>query len=180
MKYFSKLLGSAVFSALLIGAPLLAQDVNVDYDHTADFKRMTTYSWQKIHATDPQVEERISAAVNRNLVNLGFNTVDKNPDLLITVVDVTKNPREYGSFYASLKGFNWRRGWGSKGFSDTARTVQQIPLGTLVFDLYDGKTHQLLWRATVDEAVAKSSDKNSLVLDKVIGEMLDQFPKNEK
>jgi hypothetical protein len=47
--------------------------------------------------------------------------------------------------------------------------------------MYDGKTHQLLWRATADESVFKSADKNEQELDKVINTMLDKFPpKSEK
>jgi len=176
MKLLARLLGSAAFSALLIGLPIMAQGINIDYNRSVDFKQLKSYSWQKIHATDPQIEERISAAVNRDLSSLALNQVNGNADLLITAVEATKNPQEYATFYNSLTGFTWRRGWNTHGFTDAIRSVRRIPLGTLVLDMYDGKTHQLLWRATVDEFVSTSAEKNDESMDKAINAMLDEFP----
>jgi hypothetical protein len=181
MRSLARLLGSAAFGALLVGVPLLAQGIKIDYNPSVNFKLLKSYSWQKIHATDPQVEQRISAAVDRDLANLALHEVDKNADVVITVVEVAKDPQEYTTFYNSLSGFTWRRGWGTGGFADSIRSVRRIPLGTLVFDMYDGKTHKLLWRATVDEFVSKSTDKNDQTMDKAINGMLDKFPpKKEK
>ena len=181
MKSLARLLGGAVFGVLLVGVPMLAQGINIDYNHSVNFRQLKSYSWQKIHATDPQVESRISAAVNRELANLQFNQVEKNGDFLITVVEVSKNKAEYANFYRELSGFDWRRGWGTHGFADSIPNVRSIPLGTLIVDLYDGKTHQLLWRASVDETIYKSEDKNDLTMDKAIDQILDKFPpKGEK
>jgi hypothetical protein len=54
--------------------------------------------------------------------------------------------------------------------------VRQIPVGTLVLDMYDGKTHKLVWRGTADEVISRSTDKNDDSMDKAINAMLDKFP----
>jgi len=40
---------------------------------------------------------------------------------------------------------------GSGGFLDTAATLQDVPLDTLVMDIYDTKTQKLIWRGIVTE-----------------------------
>jgi len=66
MKSIARVLAAAIFGTALAATPLLAQTVTIDYDHTVNFLKFKTYTWEKIHATDPNVEDRINIALNRD------------------------------------------------------------------------------------------------------------------
>ncbi|MGA1981549.1 MAG: DUF4136 domain-containing protein [Acidobacteriaceae bacterium] len=147
MTSLTRSLGIAFFAAILAGAPSLAQDVNVDYDHSYQFNQIKSYSWGKIQASDPLIEPRLSADINNVIQGYGFNesAKDKKGDLIITAIDAN-NPEQYVAFYRGLSNLDWHRGWGSGGFSDSAAQPRQIHGGTLIVDIYDGATGKLVWR----------------------------------
>jgi len=154
----------------------MAQTVTIDYDHTINFNKFRTYTWDKVHATDPSVEERIVSAVNRDLTGRYLSEVSSSGDLTVTAVEATQDKQEFSTFYNDLGALSWQRGWGSGGFLDNKSSVQDIPVDTLVLDIYDTKSHKLLWRGTVTAPVAASSEKNALATDKEINLLIDKYP----
>jgi hypothetical protein len=175
MTPIAKMLATVLFAAVA-GSPLMAQTVTVDYDHSVNFNKFRTYTWDKVHATDPSVEQRIVSAANRDLAERYMTETSNSGDVTITVVDATQDKQEFSAFYDGLGDLSWQRGWGTGGFLDSALTVQDIPVDTLVLDMYDTKTHKLLWRGTVTEPVAKSTDKNDQLADKAITELVNRYP----
>jgi Domain of unknown function (DUF4136) len=177
MKAFANLFAAALFSSVLAGVPAMAQAVTVDYDHTINFLKFKSYTLQKVHATDPGVESRLTIAVDRDLQARYLHTEDKDPDLIVAVVEANQDKQEYSTFYDGLTGLSWQRGWGSAGFLDSTATVQDIPAGTLVFDIWDGKTKKLIWRGSITEPAAVTSNKEAdQKMDKAVGQLLAQFP----
>ena len=77
-----------------------------------------------------------------------------------------------------MSDISWQRGWGSGGFLDNAATVKDVPLNTLVMDMYDTKTHKLLWRGTVTEPtiVTGSEDKKDNAIDKEVNLLISKYP----
>jgi hypothetical protein len=175
MTTIAKMLGTVLFAAIA-GAPAMAQTVTVDYDHSVNFNKFRTYTWDKVHATDPSVEQRIVSAVNRDLAARYMTETSNSGDVTITVVDATQDKQEFSAFYNDLGDLSWQRGWGSGGFLDNATSVQDLPVDSLVLDMYDTKTHKLLWRGTVTEPLAKSTDKNDQLADKAVTELINQYP----
>ena len=49
-------------------------------------------------------------------------------------------------------------------------------MGTLVIDLYDAKTKQLIWRGSAQDTVSDSAAKNEKNLDKGVTKMFKAFP----
>src|ERR1035438_2242016 len=151
------LLGAAGLVAILIAAPSLAQDINIDYDHSFRFNQMRGYSWGKVQTTDPLVEPRLAAAIDHVLQGYGFKEsgkpgeTAKPTEMIVTAVEAN-NPRQYVAFYRGMAKLDWHRGWAGGGFSDAASSLSQIHGGTLVVDLYDGSTGKLIWRCTAAEA----------------------------
>jgi hypothetical protein len=175
------LTGAALFSTILAGAPARAQAVSVDYDHTINFLKYTTYQLTKLHATDPGVESRLTIALDRDLQDRYLHPTDSNPDLIIAVVEANEDKQEYSTFYDGLNGLSWKRGWGDGTFLPSAATVQDIPPGTLVLDIWDRKTQKLVWRGAITEPASVTSDKEAdQKLDKAVGQLLAQFPPKYK
>jgi hypothetical protein len=146
---------------MFLGLPLLAQDINVDYDHSYRFNQMKSYSWGKIQTSDPLVEPRLAAAIDHVIQGYGFNESAKNRkgDVVITAIEAN-NPQQYVAFYRGMSNLDWHRGWGGGGFSESAAQPRRIHGGTLIVDIYDGATGKLVWRGTAAEARLGSSDSS--------------------
>jgi hypothetical protein len=173
-------IATALFLTVIAAAPALAQTVTIDYDHSVNFLKFKTYTWQKLHATDPSVEDRINIALKRDMEGRYMTEVASGGDLTITAVEATQDKAEFTDFYSSLTGFNWQNTAGSGGFLDAGTTIADVPLDTLIVDLYDSKTHQLLWRGAVTEPVATSQDKNDRTIDHAVTLLIGKYPPKYK
>ena len=176
MRNIARTLAIGLFAVAISGAPILAQTATIDYDHTVNFLKLKTYTWQKVHATDPGVEDRITIALNRDMAGRYMSEVPKGGDLTITAVEASKDKQEFGTFYDSLgSDYGWQRPWGS-GFLDSQATLNDIPVNTLVIDMYDTKSHKLLWRGTITGPIEGSQDKMNNAIDKEVTELISKYP----
>jgi hypothetical protein len=179
MKSIARFLTAGIFGMALAATAVPAQTVTIDYDHTVNFLKFKTYTWAKLHATDPSVEDRITIAFKRDMEGRYMTEADHG-DVLITAVDATQDAQEFGTFYDSLgSDYSWQRPWGS-GFMDSQATLSDIPVNTLVIDMYDGKTHKLLWRGTVTETLTGSTDKKDNAIDKAVTLLIEKYPPKYK
>ena len=169
---------STVVASALFTAPLMAQKITTDYDHSANFSVFHTYSFNKLQASDPLVEGRLRDALTRDLTAKGLQRVETGGDLSISAVGSRGTQQEYTSFYDGLGGggFGWRRGWGAGGFGETTTSVEQIPVGSLVVDMYDGNSKHLVWRGMASDTLSNNPDKNTKKLDKAVDKMLAKLP----
>lgn len=179
MKSIAKFLSAGLFAMAMAATSAPAQTVTIDYDHTVNFLKFKTFTWVKLHATDPSVEDRITIAFNRDMAGRYMSESDHG-DVLIAAVDATHDVQEFGSFYDSLgSDYAWQRPWGS-GFMDSRATPGDIPVNTLVVDMYDAKTHKLLWRGTVTEPLAGSTDKKDNTIDRAVTQLISKYPPKYK
>ncbi|HZW80993.1 MAG TPA: DUF4136 domain-containing protein [Candidatus Deferrimicrobiaceae bacterium] len=169
-----RVFSSTLAVLLAFAAVALAQDVKTDYDHHANFSQYHTYYWEKVKTTDPLWENRIKDAVDHELQAKGWQRVDSGGDVAVMAVGSSRNQQEYQTFYDGLGG--WR--WG--GFGETTTQVENYPVGSLVLDLYDARTKQLIWRGVSSEALSNNPEKNEKKLDKAVDKMLEHFPPHEK
>ncbi len=180
MTSLSSLVRSSVVASLLFAAPVFAQKISTDYSHSTNFSQYHTYCWAKVHTSNPLNEERVRRAVDQDLTAKGWQMVPSGGNVTLAAVGATHNQQEYNSFYDGMGGFGggfgWRRGWGGGGFGDTSTTVEQIPVGTLVLDMYDSGTRQLVWRGIASDTLSDKPEKNTQKLDKAINKLLDKFP----
>lgn len=171
-------------TALIAGAAAHAQSVKTDWDHKADFTRFHTYSFYKVQTANPLNVQRVKDAVNKDLSAKNMQEVPTGGDLAITAIGSTKDEQEYNTFYSGLGngGFGWGGwgGWGGGrwggGGGTTTTTQQQIPVGTLVLDMYESGSHQLVWRGTARTELSDKSEKNTKKLNKAVDKMFDKFP----
>jgi hypothetical protein len=106
--------------------------------------------------------------------------VPKGGDVTITAVEATQDKQEFSKFYDSLGDYTWQRPWGNAGFLDSPATLQDVPLNTLIIDMYDTKTHKLLWRGTVVEPLSGSQDSMNNAIDKAVTELIGKYPPKYK
>jgi hypothetical protein len=169
---------ASVGIALLCATASSAQDVKTDYDRGADFNQYKTYSWEKVQTQDPLWVDRIKEAVNATLTAKGWTPVETGGDVAIVALETTQTKSTVNTLYDGFGGgWRWR---GAGGFEDATTTVENYKVGTLVVDLFDAKTKNLLWRGSSSDTLSDKSDKNIKNLDKGVQKMFDHFPPAEK
>lgn len=175
------LFGVALTAALTAVPALRAQDVHTDYDHNAHFENYHTFSFAKIQTENPLYRQRLRDDITADLQRHGLQLVPSGGDLAITAIGGVHDQQEYNTFYTGLgPGFGWRGwgGWGGRWGGDTVAntTVQQIPVGTLLVDLYDTHTQNLVFRGQAQADLKKNEEKNISLVQKTVDKMFDHFP----
>ncbi len=173
---------SATIAVAMTATPnLLAQQVSTDFDHNAQFENYHTFSFGKVQTDDPLYQQRLRDDIAHDLQAHGLQMVPSGGDLAITAIGGVHDQQQYNTFYTGLgPGFGyrgwggWGGGWGGDTVSNT--TVQQVPVGTLMVDLYDTHTQNLVFRGRATADMSKKSDKNIALVQKSVDKMFDHFP----
>jgi len=160
----------------LFAGQAAAQQVKTDYDRSANFAQYKTYSWEHVKTQDALDVDRIKTAVNSALAAKGWTQVDSGGDVSIVAMEITRNQQTLNTFYDGLGGgWGWRR-FGGGGFGEATTTTETYKVGTVVVDLFDTKTKQLIWRGAESDTLSSNSNKNIKNLDKGVEKMFKQFP----
>jgi hypothetical protein len=163
------------FFFVMLGAAF-AQHVKTDFDHQANFSDYKTYSWQEIKPANSLWDTRIKNAVDAQLAAKGWTQVDSGGDVAVVAIKTLQTQRTLQTFYDGFGGgWGWRR-FGGGGFGDSTTTEQDYKVGTLVVDLYDAKTKQLIWRGSAEDTLSDKADKNEKNLNKGVAKMFKKFP----
>jgi hypothetical protein len=159
---------------LSFGAGLLAQDVTSNTMPGTDFSKYHTYKWVLIAgASHPNqiVDAEIKQSVNAQLQGKGLTlaTGDK-ADVYVGYQTAVNQQRQWTGYGM---GGGWR--WGGGMASATSSTIN---IGTLVVDLYDPSTKQLVWTGSATNTLDPSSnqEKNEKNLNKAMTKLFKKFP----
>jgi hypothetical protein len=173
MKPIRRTAVGTMFFVVMLGTAF-AQHIKTDFDHQANFSQYKTYSWQEIKPANSLWDARIKNAVDAQLAAKGWTQVDNGGDVAIVAIKTTQTQRTLQTFYDGMGG-GWRwRGMG--GFGQSTTTEQDYKQGTLVVDLYDAKTKQLIWRGSAQDTLSDKATKNEKNLDKGVAKMFKAFP----
>ena len=160
----------------LFAGRALAQQVKTDYDRSANFAQYKTYSWEHVKTKDSLDVDRIKNAVSAALAAKGWNQVDSSADVRIVAIEITRDQQTLNTFYDGFGGgWGWRR-FGGGGFGEATTTTETYKVGTVVVDLFDTKTKQLIWRGAASNTLSNNSGKNIKNLDKGVDKMFKHFP----
>ena len=171
---------TAVCTAVFLFAlgTAFAQQVKTDFDHQANFSQYKTYSWQTIKPANSLWDARIKSAVDAQLAAKGWTQVDSGGDVAIVAIATSHTERTLQTFYDGMGG-GWRwRGFGGMGEATT--TEQDYKEGTLVVDMYDASTKQLIWRGSAEDTLSDKEAKNEKNLDKGVTELIRSFQFRQK
>ncbi len=172
----NKALHCSIVATLILASTTFAQHVKTDFDRAANFDNYKTYSWEKVQTQNPLWESRIKDAVNATLAAKGWTLAPSGGQVAIVAMDMTKDHSTLNTWYDGFGG-GWR--WGG-GFGDETTTTETYKVGTLVVDLFDATTKQLVWRGSASDTLSDKSNKNIKDLDKGVQKMFGRFPPVEK
>jgi uncharacterized protein DUF4136 len=156
-------------------ASIPAQSIQTDYDRAYDFSKLQTYDFvaQARGANDPLAanpinDRRVQAALDSQLVAHGYaRDAGGRPNFLVAYHAATRNRvgvQEWG--YGPGR-------WGSRRID-----VNEYTQGTLVVDVVDAATKQLVWRGSATGTIEpKEADKK---IKKAVSKLMDQFAKDTK
>ena len=179
----NKLRLGALLVAMTV-AVMQGQQVHTDFDHKAPFSDYHTFSFHKLQTVNPLDQSVLKDEIRRDLAYHGWREVPRGGDVAITAIGGQTDTRQYETFYDGLgPGFGWGgwggwwgEGWGGGFGGDSTTTERTIPVGSLVVDLYDTHTHNLVWRGISHETESGNMNKNSGLIQKAIDEMFYKFP----
>jgi hypothetical protein len=154
--------------------------VGYDYDHGANFHAYHSYEWMpgKQEATGDKrldnslVDSRIRTAINSNLRSKGYTpSGNGSPDFYVAyhigMKDVMKE--------SSTQNYIGDR---AHGTYTTIRDVQAYKEGTLLVDIVDAKSNQLVWQASALAEVepGMTPEERDKRIASVVQVMLAHFP----
>jgi len=177
---------------VLATGPSFAQKIYIDYDKDYDGAKNKTFQWAKTDDTslaqaDPLLHSRIVNAIEHYITLNGAREVLSDPDVYVTYHTSTK---EDVSFNTSSYGYGYPGGWGYGGYYGrygygyggyggmSTTTVSTYIRGTLVIDVWDAATKELVWRGmAANITVSDNPEKMAKRIDKAIKKMVDQWQK---
>ena len=152
--------------------------VTSNHDPAADFAKYSTFSWIEKESKDgtrfpAHLDLRLRRVTEDVLGDKGFTRARTPPetDLLLTYyVGLSSELRVSYTPYGAYSTWGYRH-WGGPAYADVYRYNE----GTLVLDVVDARTHQLVWTGQLVSAV-KSENPPGDRVEWVMQQLLKEFP----
>lgn len=186
------LIGVAV--AALLPATTVGQNITYDIGR-ANFQGLTTFAFRDSPTDDstteattaynsPLVKERTQAAIAAQLEARGLRLDNNHPDMYVSARRTFKTEYSvYTNDWGPGYGWGWGWGWGpyytgwGPWYGTTWYTDERI-IGTLVVDVQNAATGELMWRGLAEKHVhehASPGDRTKRV-NKEVAKMFEKFP----
>lgn len=164
--------------------------VNSDYDEAVDFSTLHRYNWlpgqpkksgNPILDSDGLMHERFKKELDDWFQSHGYEQVSQEQsDFLVGYYLVTEKKTRITVLndYYGYPG-TWRYYGGYWNYPGGTRTyVYDYEEGTLIIDIVNTKTHQLMWRGTAVEQIKnlKTPEQRKAKIAEVINKVMAQFP----
>jgi hypothetical protein len=165
-----------LFFLLSVAELAAAAKVVTDFDPKVNFSQYKTFMWiKRPHMEDPLMDDRIVNAINAQLTAKGWTLVQEGGDVGVAAHVATKKGHTLETFYNGFGGgWGWHRWGGGMGIATT--NVETYLVGTLVVDLFDSSTKQLIWRGWATDALPDDPKKETKKLNKDIEKLFKNFP----
>jgi hypothetical protein len=163
----------------------LAIDVKTDFDRKTGFGRYKTFCWQKVETRNPLWIERIKAAVGSALTAKGWSQVESGSacDVSVVAMEIKRNHDTVNTFYDDIRGgwgdWGWR-GFGGGGRGESTTTTETFHTRTLIVDLFDARSKNLVWRGSATDTLSKNSDKNIKKFRSSVHKLFEHFPPQQQ
>ncbi|MFS1423648.1 DUF4136 domain-containing protein [Shewanella sp. 10N.286.48.B5] len=175
-----------VAAAVLALSACSTLKTNTDFDPAVSFDQYKTYSWVEkknqdaSYHLDGLMDQRVRDAVNNELGQKGLTKADiTEADLLVNYLTKVDKKINVDTFNTSFGYYPYygRRGWGGAGMN-TQTTVREYEVGTLIVDLIDNKTGNLVWRGSVADTIRSKNtpEEREQIVNSAIAEVMINFP----
>jgi len=170
-------IGMTLAVALVACVVTTGQDVRTNYMPGTDFSKYHTYKWVSIEGgahPNQIVDAQIQQSVDSQLASKGLTKTDGDKADLYVGYQIAVDKEKQWNGYGMGGGVRW-------GGMATA-TSSTINVGTLVLDMYDPGTKQLVWTGHATKTINPSSsqEKNQKNLDKAMQKLLKNYPPKQK
>ena len=167
-----------------VSAAAFAQDVKTDFDKNANFAAIKTFAIKIGTSWNNQIsEKRITDEITQTLTEKGWKVTDANPDAVVVLHGATEKQKSLNTFYSGMGGYGgygWRGWGGGMGTGTATTTTSEYLVGTLVVDIFDAKTKQLMFRGTASDEISDKPEKNIKKVEKASAKMFKDFPPESK
>jgi len=161
--------------------------VSQDYAPSADFSALNSYQWKsktQEKTGDPRLDNplrdtRIRDAVTRVFEGKGFDLAEnETPSFHVAYQNVLRRKIESSGSSGSVGfgvGSYGRRGGVAIG---TGTEVREVEEGSLIIDVLNPESGELLWRGTGSQRYREYTDPEKTISDinALVNKILDQFP----
>ncbi|HXW93256.1 MAG TPA: DUF4136 domain-containing protein [Terriglobales bacterium] len=165
-------IGMSLAMALLVCGGATGQEVHHNFMPGVEFSKFHTYKWINIEGgahPNQIVDAEIKQAVDAQLAAKGLTKTDGDKaDLYVGYQTAVDQEKQWNA---------WGTGRGFGGGMGQA-TQSTIAVGSLVLDMYDPTTKQLVWTGTATKTIDPSSnqEKNEKNLNKAMAKLLKYYP----
>ena len=175
--------------AMIATMSAFAAKPQIQWNQSYDFQGIRTFAWQpstgtSLETRSPFLHQHIINTIEFYLSDSGLTEVESNPDVLVTY---------YGSVdtEVQLQSDTFSYGWGGYGMGSwgyygygfggpvsTTTRVVEYQRGTLVIDIVDARSNELIWRGSVsDLPVSDDQSKLQKTITKALAKMVKQSRK---
>jgi Domain of unknown function (DUF4136) len=164
-------------SVLLLPALASAQDVKIDFDKAYNFSGPKTYAIS-IGTTwgNDLSQRRVLTEIDQEIASKGWKKVDPaQADIVVVLHGATQTKHNVNTFYSGMGGYGYRYG-GFGGTASAQTVVSEYAVGTVVVDMFDAKSKNLVFRGTAEDEISDNAEKNAKRLDKASTKLFKNFP----
>ena len=153
--------------------------VTSDYDSSIDFNSYKSFKIVEVDPGESGLSElnlrRIVNAVNTEMNGKGFSLSD-NPDIEVHLHGLVKDKvsADVRTDYYNL-GY-YRRGFGYGVTGNSTVDIDQYQEGTLVIDLVDAKSDELVWQGLGTARLNEEPKNREERINKAVAKILEGFP----
>ncbi len=175
-------------AALMLLTACSAYSLKYDFDPTADFKGYRSFDWYasskkakgKAGEANPLTDKRVRLAVEQQLQAKGYRLdAQGDPDFLVTYYPVFQTRRYRTQTSVGFGGGGWRRPWGyGVGTRFTTSQTHAYREGTLILEMVDYRTNQLVWQGAAEGALTRLDDPLDAQeqINRAVRDLLEKFP----
>ena len=165
---------------LAVVASASAQKVTTDWDHATDWSKYKTYYIEIQKPWGNQLgEERAIAATDSALKSRGWTRVQSLDEANAAVLlnGVAQQEQSATTMYSGGGYGGWGyRGWGGGGMQTATTSTNSWTTGTLIVDIFDVQSKQLLFRGQGQATISDKASKNTSNVYKALAKMFKDFP----
>jgi hypothetical protein len=169
-------------SLLMLAVTAAAQDVKTDFDKVFNFSTVKTYSI-KIGTTwgNDLSQRRVLTEFDEAIAGKGWKKVaEGQADIQVILHGATQTKHNATTFYTGMGGGYGGYRYGGVGMGSAQTMVSEYQVGTLVADMFDAKTKNLVFRGTAEDEISDNPEKNAKKLEKASAKMFKNFPPTPK